>query len=360
MKYGLLLALCWLMTFETVSAQPPITNDVPLRARQAPGFGALLAYEIPSGAAFDLLGLAPDGEWVQVRYDDQRAWVPLNQVDLPRGWQARFVAEVPTAPPPNTARCVSLVGDSVAHGTVVYVVPGHGFGVLRTTPLAEVLSETLQASGLGYVDVRDRTNSAAFLSDEARNPYRQMEAFALLQEDDCVLTVIMPWINDMSLERDHNAQAHIDDLSQFIEDVRAANPAGHILVLGFYFGEPSDFAAQHAPGYTDANITRFNAALDRACTPDGPLGMQPNVTCMPLAPLYAADNAHVVRDISRERLLATLYDPIPADVAPLFEVYWRDNPAAPVYGDGVHLNEDGKRQLSDVLVQTFLRLIPDL
>ncbi|MFP4321375.1 MAG: hypothetical protein ACLFTK_02880 [Anaerolineales bacterium] len=353
-----LLGLAW-----PVAAQQYITSqaETPLRGREAPSFAAPVMFEIPAGDQFTLLGLAPDAAWIQVRYQDELGWLPRAQTPLPRGWQARFIADVPSSPPPQTNMCISLVGDSVAHGTVVYVVPGHGFGVLRTTPLGDYLTQALNQRGLGYLAVHDRTSSAAFLSPEGRNPYRQMEAYALLLEDNCAFTIIMPWINDMSLERADNAARHLADLALFVAELRAAHPAGRVLVLGHYYGAPSDFAAQHAPGYQAANIARFNDALQAACNAEGALGQQAGVFCLPIADLFAdMDNAHVVQGIDRAGLLAELVEPIPADVAPLFEAYWGDNPAGLVYGDGVHLNELGKQQLADMLVETLLNIAPHL
>jgi hypothetical protein len=76
---------------------------------------------------------------------------------------------------------------------------------------------------------------------------------------------------------------------------------------------------------------------------------------MPTAPLFEGlDNAHVVLGASREDVLNFIYEPIPPDVLPLFEVYWRDNPQGLVYGDGVHLNAFGKALLSEAIL-VFLR-----
>jgi hypothetical protein len=256
--------------------------------------------------------------------------------------------------------CVSLVGDSVSHGEVVYMVPGHGFGILRTTPLSIILQETLDERDI-ELEVRDRSAPAAFLSSEGKNPYFETEAYEALLEDRCRFTVVMPWINDLSIERLEPLEAHVADLAEFAETLHKGNPEGQVLILGFYYGEPSEFAAEHAPGYTDGNLLVMNLLLKQACLADEVLGSIPNVVCLSTEDLFTdPENSHVALGITQADLETLLYEPIPEDVRPFFEVYWRDNPTGEVYGDGVHLSESGKLILTNALVDEFLRLEPDL
>jgi len=258
------------------------------------------------------------------------------------------------APPPASEHpCLALVGDSIPYGSVVYIIPGHGFAILRLPPLSLALQAALDERGHAW-QVRDFSAEAAFLSEAGRKPYVDFPVYQELLAADCPLTLIMPWVNDMSIERPNPVRAHINDLAAFIETLQRANPAGRIVLLGFYDGQPSDFAKQHAAGFTTENVILYNRALEAACEPNGVLG-RAGFLCMPTAPLFEdLENAHVALGASREDVLNFIYEPIPPDVLPLFEVYWRDNPQGLVYGDGVHLNAFGKALLSEAVV-VFLR-----
>lgn len=253
--------------------------------------------------------------------------------------------------------CISLVGDSVPHGEVVYSVPGHGFGILRAAPLSIPLQAALDEAQIPLT-VRDRSAPAAFLSDLGKNPYTQTEAYTALLQDLCRFTVVTPWINDLSIQREDNLPAHITDLVAFAEQLKTANPNGKVILLGFYDGQPSDFARQHAAGYQTENLAIINELLAEACRPRQALGRL-GVLCLPTAELFTLpDNAHVALAANRAEVEALLYEPIPADVLPFFEAYWRDNPDGLVYGDGVHLSEAGKAILVEMLVEALARLMP--
>jgi hypothetical protein len=145
----------------------------------------------------------------------------------------------------------------------------------------------------------------------------------------------------------------VDELNEFSE--------GEILLLGFYHGQPSDFAREHAPGCLPENIDAVNEALFAACEPDGAFTDYENVTCLESDPLVAEmDNPHVLIEATQQEVDELLNEPIPSDVAPIFEVFWRDNPDGEVIGDGVHLSDMGKNILAQSLVDLFLSIDPDL
>ena len=342
-----------------LAQQSTRTRDVMTRARQGPDYAFPLAYELLPNSDVTLLAQSPDADWFLSETDAGEAWIPADALEASSDLDLPIAEDIPDAPAAETDACVSVIGDSVPYGSVVYIVPGHGFGILRTDPFALVLGEALAARGLGHLEMRDRSAEAAFLSEVGKNPYAEMDAYTNLLEDNCRFTVIMPWINDLSVEREDNANAHITDLTQLIEDIGSTD--GDTLVLGFYHGQPSDFAREHAPGYIAENIDAFNAALDDACAPDGAFADFENLTCMAVDPLFAdAENAHVLLGATQAQVEELLYEPIPADVAPFFEVFWRDNPDGEVIGDGVHLSDLGKKILAQALVDAFLSLEPDL
>lgn len=350
-----LLILVLLLVGRASFAQAPLVTDENMtRARQGAGYTFPLAFELLPHTEVIPLGLSPDGAWVNIQHENQTAWIPLNALASP----PKDLPPLPTedAPELPTENCLSLVGDSVAYGTVVYVIPAQGFGVLRTQPLSHVLSETLAKRGLEHLEIRDHSASAAFLSAEGKFPYQDMPQYQDLLRDRCRFTLIMPWVNDMSIERANNAARHIEELGDFIQLLESVNPDGKILVLGVYYGKPSDFAAQHAAGFTNDNITQRNQILFEACTQNRQFE---RVICLPTDDLFP-DSSHVVQGAKRDELETILYEPIPQAVQPLFEVFWRDNPNGEVFGDGVHLNEQGKMILSQALIYYLLALDPNL
>lgn len=338
-----------------------ITGENYARLRLGPGYGFPGLYSIPPESVIEVYATSPDENWVEISYDNLTGWVEtsaLPDLDMALPTADDFPAE-PALP---TENCISLVGDSVPYGDVVYMVPGHGFGVLRYTPLSLSLQVQLVKNGLGYLEVRDRTASAAFLSEDGKFPYYEMAEYEALLADRCRFIVIMPWINDLSVERDDGAVAHITEMQQFMETLQANSPASELLALGFYYGVRADFVTAFAPGYVDENIAAFNEAFFAACERDGVWRTTlKRLTCMPTEPLFAdLDFEHVVQNSTRAEVEANLYEPIPADVASFFEVYWRDNPTGEVVGDGVHLSEAGKDVLTQAIIAQMLWTEPKL
>jgi len=353
--------LLLLLARSLLAQQPAQTGDYMTRTRQGPGYGFPLAFELLPHSNVLPLAVSPDGAWVQIESANQQAWVELNALLLPPTASLIMKTDIPPAPVLPAENCISLTGDSVPYGSVVYIVPGHGFAILRTQPIGEVLQETLLRRGLGYLQVRDHSAEAAFLSEDGKFPYSETEEYAALAADRCRLTLVMPWINDLSVERPDAANAHIADLVALITTLRQDNPNGEIILLGFYYGQPSEFAQMHAPGYVEENISAFNTALFAACADEEQLGSFVNLHCMETASLFIeTDNSHVALGATRDELSAILYEPIPADVQGYFDVYWRDNPNGQVFGDGVHLSEKGKKVLVQALVDELLALNPDL
>jgi len=356
----------WIVCFAVLGigfaqANDTSTGQYPVRARIAPDFGANLTYEIPPETMITPLALTPDREWLQIEYNEQPAWVPRQGIRLGSDVRLTVATNVPVAPALLTENCISLVGDSVPYGDVVYIIPGYGFAILQTTPLSEILEDALRERGLGYLPVYDRSASAVYLSEDSKNPYRQTDVYQSLMEDRCRLTVIMPWVNDMSLERRDNASTHQQELAQFVGELIQQNPQGQILVLGFYDGAPSEFAAQHAPGFSTDNVVRFNQVLSDACEETGIIGQYQQVTCVPTIDLFAGmNNQHVELEVNQSTLEAQLARPIPTDIQPLFDAYWGQSPDAEVLGDGVHLSQFGKVLLSQTLVEQFLLILPNL
>lgn len=338
------------------------THNTIIRTRQGPGLAYSFAHQIAPDTTVTLLALSGDRQWVLSIEDNRYGWLPLNKLVAPSIDTLPILNTPPAPERPPEDRCISIVGDSVPAGEVVFLVPGHGFPVVKTRPISNVLQAVLNAHGLEHIEVRDRSVGASYLSEEGEIWYRETEAYAQLLNDRCRHIVIMPWVNDLIIVRDNRAEAHIEVLIRFVEDLIATSPDSHILVMGYYYGQPESFV----PGYdtgsvSEENIESFNQALAAACASDGPLGSLPSVNCMPTRNLFdEMETNHVVKEHTQIEFYAVVDGELSPDVASFFEVYWRENPEGLVYGDGMHLSEPGKVVLVDALLDKILEVDPDL
>jgi hypothetical protein len=163
----------------------------------------------------------------------------------------------------------------------------------------------------------------------------------------------MPWVNDLSVERENNAAAHVQELTAFVDTLTA--PDRSILILTHYYGDRAEFVQRYSAGYTHENITVFNDALFAACEQ----GL--NAHCIQTEPLFAGmGQEHLIMGGTRAEIEPILYEPIAPDILPYFEAFWNASPDGSLQGDGVHLSELGKQILAAALVQELLVLEPDL
>lgn len=356
----LLLLMIFLSVF-SADAQETIVNDTVARVRQGPGYNFPTLFQVTPFEPVSPVAVSLDGQWTYITYNQQAGWLPSNHLTHLPADLTRFDTSQIAEPLLPVENCITLVGDSVPHGEVVYKIEGHAFVILRNTPLGVVLEEHLRRYGLDYLTVRDRSANKAFLSRLGWFPYFDTPEYQDLLGDQCRFTVIMPWINDLSVERPDKAQGYVADLTAFVQDLHQRSQETHILILGYYYGQRAEFVSIYAPGHTDENIAHFNTLIFAACKPDGGLGQIPNVSCMETASLFTGmNNQHVVIGGFREDILSGLYEPIPEDLLPYFEVFWHENPDGWIIGDGVHLSELGKNILADALIQQILLIQPNL
>lgn len=258
--------------------------------------------------------------------------------------------------------CISVVGDSIPYGTVVFLVPGHGFPALRTEPLAITLERQLAQHGHGDIEVVDRSVPAANLSHEGKSPYQQFPQFTSLLRDNCRYIVMSGWNNDLNVIRQEGVGAYISDLYHFARLIGLVNPDTEILMLSHYWGEPQEFVEGYGVGVTLANYEAHLVGFENACEPDGRLGRLGNVHCLMIPPIFAglSPTEFVILQRSQATLETMLYEPIPEDLQGLFEVFWRENPESPIMGDGVHLSAFGKRLYAEAIIGALLQIAPDL
>jgi hypothetical protein len=256
--------------------------------------------------------------------------------------------------------CVSVVGDSIPEGRLVVMVPGHGFPVLKTASMAEVLQQHFTGHGLSTLPVYDRSVGAANLSPLGKTPYDQTEAFQLLLRDHCRFLVMFAWNNDLNVVRPEGAAGYVDDVADFIALVHLVNPATHVLVLSHYWGAPQEFVEGFGVGVTLQNYRAHVDVFQVACQPGGRLVQLSNISCLETQPIFEGmGTSFVVLERSRDQVLAMISEPIPPEALPLLDVYWRENPNGLVYGDGVHLSAAGKSVFAEAIVRHLLALASD-
>lgn len=261
--------------------------------------------------------------------------------------------------------CVAVVGDSVAYGTLVFEVPGFGFFVARTSPLSTVLQKALDAADID-LDVRDYSVPASYLAPEGSLVYATTDEYMALLEDGCQYVVINAFINDLTLRKvgdgddaelkaKENAQENIDVLADFIGALAFARADVQIALVAYYHGQPAAFVPEYAGDIIDIHVPVFNEAIFEACKMGGRFQKLAEVTCLDVDPVFAEmDNTHVVTAVGQSLFYAILVEPVMAQAADAFRIYWEQNPGAVVHGDGMHLSEAGKEALVGVVVEGFL------
>jgi lysophospholipase L1-like esterase len=179
--------------------------------------------------------------------------------------------------------------------------------------------------------------------------------------DTCRYTLIMPWLNDISPEVpiEQAAQRHVRALATLIANIRSANPYGYIVVLDYYQGAPSPFAARTwAYGFTARNVQIFNKAIAQACK-EGALSGLPLVSCAPISPAFEGLGiAHVIGLMTREALERSLITPLLPQARAWLDSFYKEEPNGLLLGDGVHLSAAGKEALARYLAE-LIQALPD-
>jgi lysophospholipase L1-like esterase len=148
-------------------------------------------------------------------------------------------------------------------------------------------------------------------------------------------------------------------LIDMIQTITANNPYGHVLVLNYWTGVVSPFAARTwAAGYTPQEVTTYNRAIRDSCEGAG-LGGFPQVACVDAEGWFSdMGDAHVIRYTGRDELYALMTEPPKDNSRLLLEAFFNVNPGGQILGDGVHLSPTGKRRLAENVVTIIQRLPP--
>lgn len=262
------------------------------------------------------------------------------------------------SPLPADARdyelCVGIASDSNGYGHVTFQIPDPSIDnqvvILYVQPLAVPLRAHLDARGLDYLEVRDRSLSAAGLTTETSN-YLESGQYAELREARCKFVVITPFIPDVAVNL-VKPDVYVQNLGQLINGFVRSTPDSRLLVLNFYPTRRADFTANNSGlGVVPERLAQFNTALAEACKPDGVLGQLSQVVCVDISDL--GDDV-VVESLREPEYRAVLYRTNVFNV--VVDDYFERNPDGVLIGDGVHLNPAGRDRLAQRLADIIFEL----
>lgn len=243
--------------------------------------------------------------------------------------------------------CISVVGDSVAYGTLVVMIPGQGFATVRTEPLSHVLQRYFDDHEI-EVMVYDRSVPASALSAQDDGGYAQSAQYQAVLTDNCAVVWLAPWVNELISGVETGPEPYLEAVGRLSEALRAQRPDVHLVLSGYYPMRPARFTdSYYGDGLKPETVIMFNQAIAEACATNR---WGASVSCLMLSDVFEPDTyRHVYQRLRRARFMDTLYEPIPARSAGLFNFYWGRRPNGQLRLDGVHLNVEGK----NVVVEAF-------
>ena len=270
----------------------------------------------------------------------------------PTARPTRRPTRIPTKAVAQGQACVSVIGDSVAHGDGVFEIPGMGYFVAQLAPVSAFLDQQFQQARKTRIAVYNRSASAVGISSSNHPSYFSTVQYATLLQDKCQYAVIVPWINDLSSGGDPTAAAanHVQALAGLVRNLLQSNAQSRVLLLNYYQGVAVAFAQRtFAPGYMPQIINAFNQQIASACT--GGALASPQIRCLDSNAAFAGSGpGYLLGQVSQSQLTASLIIPPAADVQAMLNAYFGANPGGLINGDGVHLSGVGKAMLAAYLV----------
>src|SRR5579859_958913 len=281
----------------------------------------------------------------------------LTRTPTPSATPSATSTATPTRRPPTRVvtkavaqgqPCVSVVGDSVAHGDGVFEIPGIGFFEAQLAPMSAFVEQQYRQAGKTQIVVYNRSASAVGISSGNHPSYFSTVEYAELLQDKCEYTVIIPWVNDLSSGSDPATAAsnHVQALAGLVRSLLQSNGQARIVLLNYYEGAAAAFAQRtFAPGYNPSSISAFNQQISSACS--GGALTYPQVKCLDSNTAFAGNGAgYLLGQVSQSQLSASLIVPPAADAQNMLNTYFGSNPNALINGDGVHLSGTGKAMLA--------------
>jgi hypothetical protein len=303
-----------------------------------------------------VIGRTADIGWLRVRFGGLEGWVDANFVQVTGNLSTvRIVTAEEIAQIPKIQNCVTIVGDSIAHGGVIFELPSVGYIEVQTAPFSTFIAEAYKRRGIN-TPAYDRSQAGIGISSPKHRSFFNLALYQSTLQDHCKVTVIMPWVNDLSSGRDAREAAplHAAALSRLVHDLINNNPEGRILLVNYYPGAPAGFITAFAPGFNTKMIQAFNDQLSALCS-TGLFSQLAEVSCIDANAIFAPmTNTYVVGPMTKDDMEKLIVSRLRPDQAKLVDAYTAEDAAKLLVSDGVHMSPAGKAALADYIVNLML------
>jgi hypothetical protein len=179
----------------------------------------------------------------------------------------------------NYELCVAIASDSNGYGHVTFQRPDTGeVAITYITPLAIPLQAHLNALGLDYLHVIDRSLSAGGLTIASSN-YLESGQYYRLKQDHCKFVIVTPFYPDVAVNLSR-PEDYLTNMNWLLDGLVRYSPGSRILILNFYQTARAEFTANNSGrGLYLERINAFNEALGEACASGGMFAAYEQVTC---------------------------------------------------------------------------------
>jgi hypothetical protein len=351
----------------SVTLPAPTATPLPLRGVVAPAAGLMLR-GAPStsaqalavflqGVEVNIFARSADKQWVKVSYQGQVGWLAAEYLTISGDVGALPLDDLANAVKPALPQsCVSVVGDSLAYGEVIFELPAVGYIKAKLAPFSQYIERQLTLHGVSGFTVTDRSYPGIGISSAKHTPYYDIPAYPALLQDHCAYTLILPWVNDLSSGEDPITAApnHAVKLVDMVHRLLSNTPQGKLVIVNYYQGAPAAFSIGMANGFTPAAIQMFNEEITKLCT-TGELSKIPQVICIDSATVFAEiGTAYVIGPMARQEMESLLTRPLEPKEQEMLDYYTTIKPNGQLIGDGIHLNSIGKTVLAAYLTTLIL------
>jgi hypothetical protein len=258
----------------------------------------------------------------------------------------------------NYNLCVNIASDSNGYGHVTFQRPDTGaIAITYITPIAVPLQAHLDAQGLSYLEVVDRSLSAGGLTIASSN-YLESDQYFRLKQDHCKFVIVTPFYPDVAVNLSQPS-FYIQNMNWLLDGITKSSPGTHILVLNYYQTDRAEFTADNSgKGLNAERIDAFNAAIAEACAPGGTIAAYPQATCIDIRPFFEGmDSQIVLGKTTRADYEAALYRT--TSFTPTIDDFFAKNPDGVLIGDGIHLSLAGRDRLATRLAEIIFDLNDD-
>lgn len=271
-------------------------------------------------------------------------------------------AAVAPTPLPDDERnyelCVAIASDSNGYGHVSFQRPDTGeAAIVYITPLSVPLQAHLNAQGLNYLTVIDRSLSAGGLTIASSN-YLESDQYFRLKQDQCKFVIVTPFYPDVAVNLS-GPQDYLKNMNWLLDGLSRSSPGSLVLILNFYQTARAEFTANNSGrGLYPERIDAFNEALANACAPGGLLAAYSQVTCIDIQPyFYDMGTSHVLGETTLQAYQAALYRE--TSYTPTLDDFFANHPDGVIIGDGIHLSLAGRDRLAERLAGVIFELNDD-